>query len=104
MSLRSEEKGAIINCSGMSVILGTIAMRPVKISALSNLESAITEVEFDRLLDTVRMAVDSALREEFLTHPPTFDKSAKAASDQAMGPKAMMKASCPRSVSINWNT
>ena len=69
MSLPSDEKGAIINCNRMSVILGTIAIRTVKISALSNLESAITEVEFDRLLDTVRMAVDSALREEFLTHP-----------------------------------
>jgi hypothetical protein len=70
----------------MSVMLGTIAMRTVKISALPNLESAIAEVEFDRLLDAVRTAVDSALREEFLTHPPTFDTSAKAANDQSAWP------------------
>jgi hypothetical protein len=71
----------------MSVMLGTIAMGTVKISALPNLEGAITtEVEFDRLLDAVRMAVDTALREEFLTHPPTFDNSAKAANDQSAWP------------------
>jgi hypothetical protein len=61
-------------------------MRTVRISALPDLESAITEVEFDRLLDAVRMAVDTALREEFLTHPPAFDKSAKAANDQSAWP------------------
>jgi hypothetical protein len=32
-------------------------MREVKISARLNLESAMTEVEFDRLLDAVRTAI-----------------------------------------------
>ena len=68
--------------NGASVISGTIAMRTVKIPALSNSESAMTEVEFDRLLDAVRIAVNTALREEFLTHPPTFNNRAKAANNQ----------------------
>ena len=57
-------------------------MRTVKIPALSNPESAMTEVEFNRLLDAVRMAIEPALREEFLTHRRTFNKRAKAANDQ----------------------
>ena len=57
-------------------------MRTVKIPALSDSEGAMTEVEFDRLLDTVRMAIEPALREEFLTHRRTFNKRAKAANDQ----------------------
>ncbi len=35
-------------------------MRTVKIPALSKFESAMTEVEFDRLLDAVRMAIEPA--------------------------------------------
>ncbi len=57
-------------------------MRTVKIPALSNPESAMTEVEFNRLLDAVRMAIEPALREEFLTHRRSFNKRAKAANDQ----------------------
>jgi hypothetical protein len=65
---------------------GTIAMRPDKIPVLSNSESAMTEAEFNRLLDAVRMAIEPALGEEFLTHRPTFDKRAKAADDQLAWP------------------
>jgi hypothetical protein len=61
-------------------------MRTVKIPALSNSESAMTEVEFDRLLDAVRMAIEPALRKEFLTHRRTFNKRAKAANDRLPWP------------------
>ena len=61
-------------------------MRTVKIPALSNPESAMTEVEFDRLLDAVRMAIEPALRKELLTHRRTFNKRAKAANDQLAWP------------------
>jgi len=61
-------------------------MRTVKIPALSNSESAMTEVEFDRLLDAVRMAIEPALRKELLTHRRTFNKRAKAANDQLAWP------------------
>ena len=65
---------------------GTIAMRTDKIPALENSESAMTEAEFNRLLDAVRMAIEPALREEFLTQRRTFDKRAKAADDQLAWP------------------
>jgi len=61
-------------------------MRTVKIPALSTSESAMTEVEFDRLLDAVRMAIEPALRKELLTHRRTFNKRAKAANDQLAWP------------------
>jgi len=61
-------------------------MRTVKIPALSNSESAMTEVEFDRLLDAVRIAIEPALRKELLTHRRTFNKRAKAANDQLAWP------------------
>jgi len=61
-------------------------MRTVKIPALSNSESAMTEVEFDRLLDALRMAIEPALRKELLTHRRTFNKRAKAADDQLAWP------------------
>jgi hypothetical protein len=61
-------------------------MRTVKIPVLSDSESAMTEVEFNRLLDAVRMAIEPALREEFLTHRRTFNKPAKAADDQLTWP------------------
>jgi hypothetical protein len=65
---------------------GTIAMRTDEIPALENPESAITEAEFNRLLDAVRMAIEPALREEFLTQRRTFDKRPKAADDQLAWP------------------
>jgi len=61
-------------------------MRTVKIPALSNSESAMTEVEFDRLLDAVKMAIEPALRRELLTRRRTFNKRAKAANDQLAWP------------------
>ncbi len=61
-------------------------MRTVKIPALSNSEGAMTEVEFNRLLDAVRIAIEPALREEFLIHRRTFNKRAKAANDQLAWP------------------
>jgi len=57
-----------------------------KIPALENSENAMTEAEFNRLLDAVRMAIEPALRGEFLTHRRTFDKRAKAADDQSAWP------------------
>ena len=61
-------------------------MRTVKIPALSNSESAMTEVEFDRLLDAVKMAIEPALRKELLTRRRTFNKRTKAANDQLPWP------------------
>ena len=61
-------------------------MRTDKIPVLSNSESAMTEAEFNRLLDAVRMAIEPALREEFLTQRRTFDKRPKAADDQLAWP------------------
>jgi len=61
-------------------------MRTVKIPALSNSESAMTEVEFDRLLDAVRMAIEPALRKEFPTQRRTSNKRAKAANGQLPWP------------------
>jgi hypothetical protein len=61
-------------------------MRTVKIPVLSNSESAMTEVEFNRLLDAVRLAIEPALREELLTHRRTLNQRAKAANDQLAWP------------------
>ena len=61
-------------------------MRTDQIPALSNSESAMTEAEFNRLLDAVRMAIEPALREELLHHRPTFEKRAKAADDWPLIP------------------
>jgi hypothetical protein len=52
-------------------------MRTVKIPALSNLEGAMTEVEFNRLLDAVRTAIEPALRKELLTHRRKRNQRAK---------------------------
>ena len=41
----------------------------------------MSEVEFDRLLEAVRMAIEPAPQEDFLAHPPTFDEPPKAAND-----------------------
>jgi hypothetical protein len=65
---------------------GTILMRTDKIPALENSESAMTEAEFNRLLDAVRMAIEPALRKELLHHRRTFDKRSKAANDQMAWP------------------
>ena len=61
-------------------------MRTDNIPALSNLESAMTEAEFNRLLDAVRTAIEPALRKELLHHRPTFDRRSKAANDQLPWP------------------
>jgi hypothetical protein len=45
------------------MIWGNTVMREVKICARLNSESAMTEVEFDRLLDAVRTAISPL-------HPP----------------------------------
>jgi hypothetical protein len=61
-------------------------MRTVKIPALSNSEGAMTEVEFNRLLDAVRTAIEPALRKELLTHRRKRNQRAKAANDQMAWP------------------
>jgi hypothetical protein len=61
-------------------------MRTVKIPALSNSEGAMTEVEFNRLLDAVRTAIEPALRKELLTHRRKRNQRAKAAIDQLAWP------------------
>ena len=57
-------------------------MRTVKIPALSNSESAMTEVEFDRLLDAVRTAVEP--QENFVADPATSVGPPKAANDNQL--------------------
>jgi hypothetical protein len=56
-------------------------MRNVTSPALARLESAQTEVEFDRLLDAVRAALASAPQPNISTHPPTFGPPPKATND-----------------------
>ena len=41
----------------------------------------MSEAEFDRLLETVRMAIEPAPQEDFLAHPPMFEEAPKAAND-----------------------
>ncbi len=41
----------------------------------------MSEVEFDRLLEAVRMAIEPAPEEEFLVEPHQFDEPPKAAND-----------------------
>jgi hypothetical protein len=47
----------------------------------SNLESAMSEVEFDRLLDAVRAAVAPAPRAKVQAYPRAFVQPLKAAND-----------------------
>jgi hypothetical protein len=47
-------------------------------------ESAMSEVEFDRLLDAVRTAIAPAPQEDFLPYPPTFNQPPKAANDNGL--------------------
>jgi hypothetical protein len=49
--------------------------------ALSNPESAMSEVEFDRLLEAVKMAIEPAAHEDFLVEPAMFEEQTKAAND-----------------------
>jgi hypothetical protein len=44
-------------------------------------ESAMSEVEFDRLLDAVRTAIAPAPPEDFLTYPQILDQPPRAAND-----------------------
>ena len=47
----------------------------------------MSEVEFDQLLEAVRMAIKPAPQEDFLARLPTFDAPPKAANDnQLPGP------------------
>jgi hypothetical protein len=41
----------------------------------------MSEVEFNRLLDVVRMAIEPAQQDDFLAQPTTFDEPPKAAND-----------------------
>ena len=44
----------------------------------------MSEVEFDRLLDAVRMAIEPAPQEDVLAHPSTFNEPPKAANDNQL--------------------
>ncbi len=41
----------------------------------------MSEVEFDRLLEAVRMAIEPAPQQDFLAHPPISDEAPKAHND-----------------------
>jgi hypothetical protein len=44
----------------------------------------MSEVEFDRLLEAVRMAIEPAPQQDFLARLPTFDAPPKAANDNQL--------------------
>ena len=44
----------------------------------------MSEVEFDRLLDAVRMAIEPSPHEDFLAHLPTINAPPKAANDNQL--------------------
>ena len=44
----------------------------------------MSEVEFDRLLEAVRMAIEPAPQEDFLARLPTFNAAPKAANDNQL--------------------
>ena len=44
----------------------------------------MSEVEFDRLLEAVRMAIEPAPQDDFLAHPQTLDEQPKAANDNGL--------------------
>jgi len=44
----------------------------------------MSEVEFDRLLDAVRMAIEPAPQEDVLARPSTFNEPPKAANDNQL--------------------
>jgi hypothetical protein len=41
----------------------------------------MSEVEFDRLLETVRMAIEPVPQSDLLAYPPVFDEPPQAAND-----------------------
>ncbi len=44
----------------------------------------MSEVEFDRLLEAVRMAIEPAPQEDVLANLPMFDEPPKAANDNGL--------------------
>jgi hypothetical protein len=44
----------------------------------------MSEVEFDRMLESVRMAIEPAPQEDFLVQPTFFEEPPKAANDNQM--------------------
>jgi hypothetical protein len=44
----------------------------------------MSEVEFDRLLDAVRMAIEPAPQEDFMAHPQALHERPKAANDNGL--------------------
>jgi hypothetical protein len=49
-----------------------------------NPEGAMSEVEYDRLLEAVKMAIEPAAQEDFLAHQTDFDEPPKAANDNGL--------------------
>jgi hypothetical protein len=58
--------------------------RLLRSCALENLEGAMSEAEYNRLLDAVRTAIEPAPQEDFLAQPLTFDHPPKAANDNGL--------------------
>jgi hypothetical protein len=44
----------------------------------------MSEAEFDRLLDAVRMAIEPAPQDDFLAQPTTFKEPPRAANDNEL--------------------
>ena len=44
----------------------------------------MSEVEYNRLLESVRMAIEPAPQEDFMVQPPFFDEPPSAANDNQM--------------------
>jgi hypothetical protein len=44
----------------------------------------MSEVEYDRLLEAVKMAIEPAPQEDFMAEPPIFDQPPKAANDNQL--------------------
>jgi hypothetical protein len=44
----------------------------------------MSEVEYNRLLEAVKMAIEPASQEDFLPRPPDFDEPPKAANDNGL--------------------
>ena len=44
----------------------------------------MSEAEFDRLLEAVRMAIEPAPQEDFLAYPQTLGEQLKAANDNGL--------------------
>jgi hypothetical protein len=44
----------------------------------------MSEVEFDRLLEAVKMAIEPGPQEDFLVQPSTFNEPPKAANDNGL--------------------